>query len=375
MSELRDQAAPHWGGIVSGGLATAMARVVKQLAQIVIFIFGARVLGPEDFGVFALVSVFAIMAAQIVQAGTSGFILSLKGADADLRQVLTIALVLSSVALCAGLLILVAGVRSHMSDYIIDIALLFVVWVALATYADAQAALLMRDGKLFAMAMCEMATEIFGMVVALWLLHSGLGALALVWGRIAAQGLQLMLCQAITKRFPTFAMTRALIRDWARFSLHVLSTRLLVQVRQSLTTVLIGSLLGASAVGLFRGAQRLTGAVFELVTEPLRAIAWVLLRQTTVSHADPGSPAAQADFQRAMEWLVPVLATLAAPVFLGLSIMSGEIVAIVLGEAWREAAPLLTILAIAAVPNPVGLLGAALGTDGTHQVFPGGVLV
>jgi O-antigen/teichoic acid export membrane protein len=42
--------------VLAAGAWTMVERVVSQAAQFVIFIVAARVLGPAEFGVFALIS-------------------------------------------------------------------------------------------------------------------------------------------------------------------------------------------------------------------------------------------------------------------------------------------------------------------------------
>ncbi|MFV0294741.1 MAG: oligosaccharide flippase family protein [Hyphomicrobiaceae bacterium] len=335
--------------MLSGGLASAAARVVNQFCQLAIFIVGARVLGPSQFGVFALASVFAILTLQFTKAGTLGFILSLRGPDHEVRQALAVSVALSMAGLATGLI--VAHVTSAWSNTpdLGELIALFAVWVALSTYGDAQFAILTRNGRLVATAACEAVAEIAGMVIAISLLRMKVGPEALVFGRLATQCIIVVWSNALTMMVPTLSVSRRVASRLYRSSLNILSAQVLNNVQQSLTTILIGGFLGASAVGHFRGAQRLTGAVAELACEPFRAVAWVYFRHATAGHAEAGSAAMTANLQRAMEWLVPLLFVISGPLFIGLAIMAEPIVDLILGNAWHESAPLISILSLAAL--------------------------
>lgn len=356
---------------VAGGLAVAFARIASQLTQLVVFVFGARVLGPEDFGIFALVSAVAMLAGLAAKAGSRGYILSCRGDRQVIREALMIAGMLGLAVAAVG--VITALLLQHLAPHggVPLLVALFAVWVPFAASSDAQLAVLVRDGRLLAAAGCDAIGEVVGAGVAISMLYAGFGAAALVSGRIAAQALQLMGGLALSKTLPTLGVTRTVVDELLEFSRHVLSVGLLANVRMSVATFVIGGSLGAASVGLFRAAQRLTGALFELLTEPMRVVGWVLFRRIGEPHGDFNGPAATADRQRAMEWIVPLIIGIAAPIYVGVAVMSEQILAVLLGEAWRPAAPLVSILAIASLLlTPSALSEPLLGLTGKMSSLP-----
>ncbi|MCB1519300.1 MAG: oligosaccharide flippase family protein [Hyphomicrobiaceae bacterium] len=371
MSDPQRTAEPAGRSYIFGGLGIAAARLARQLAQLAIFIVGARFLGPTEFGIYALVSAIAAIAVVVALAGFNSYILSVRGTPELLSEVLTIAFATGlAVALvgatAAGIVFKVTGQTT-----IPLLLLLFSIWILIAPIADAQAAILIRQGRLGAAAACEISGELFGIAIALWLLTAGVGAASLVFARIAAQCLQLSCYTFLTGQYPSLRVSKDVVKDVAYFSSTVLSARILGNIRDSFSTFIIGAFLGAASVGFFRASQRLLGSVHELLSEPARAITWLHLRKVTSPHGDPSGPAATADMQRALEWMVPLLLALAAPTYLGIAIMSEELLGLLLGDAWRPAAPVVTLLALASLLlAPAVFSEPMLGLTGKMRYMP-----
>ncbi len=348
--------------IIAGSALIAVARGISQVVQIVIFVIAARVLEPAAFGVYAFVSAVAMLGAVVAQGGWPGFILSSRddadaveatrtagatGTDAT-RQALSLSVLsgfgMATVGIAASALVPPGAV-----DVARDLAELFAAWIFVATCAEGQFAALLRQGRAAAAAVCQIVAEFAGLAVTLWLLHLGLGAAALVWGRIAAQGVQLAGTLALSRTLPALRLTRPVVGRAAAYSASLVSVRVVGNLRSAMGTFVVGGFLGAEAVGFFRLAQRLVGAVYEIVCEPARVAAWMVFRRALAPFAAATDPQAQAALQHAMERFVPLLFSIAAPIFVGLSLVADDMLALLLGEAWRPAGPIASILAIASL--------------------------
>jgi O-antigen/teichoic acid export membrane protein len=331
---------------LSGGAAQFLARATGTTAQVVVFIVGARVLGPEQFGVFAVVAALAMLASIIAQGGWYSFVLSWRGPGSVIRQVLLVALLAGIGMGLAGALAGYFASLLQPDSAVGPLLLLFALWVFLAPNADAQFAVLMHRGRLPALSFCQIAGELAGMAVALLMLSAGYGVLALAGGRIASSGLHLAVCLVLTRTVPARRVSREVLLDLWAFSIHIVGTRLIAYIRSSLATFLVGGAFGAAAVGLFRAAQRLLSAVAEILGEPARQIAWLVMRQAAPEGAPAGSPEVRIGLQRSMEQFMPIILGLTAPVFLAVGLLSEELLLLVLGPEWISAAPIASILAI-----------------------------
>jgi O-antigen/teichoic acid export membrane protein len=100
-------------------------------------------------------------------------------------------------------------------------------------------------------------------------------------------------------------------------------------------------------------------------------ISWLLFRRDMPPDGLPDGPESRACAQRALEKLMPVLLGLTAPVYVTVAVLSEEIIVILLGEAWRAAAPVATILALALFPMiPSAVSEPLLALTGKTRFLP-----
>lgn len=336
--------------LLSGGAAVACARGFSQVSQIAIFIAGARLLGPEEFGLFALTFAVAVLGAILAQAGWKAYVLSWRGREEVLRQVL-LAACLSGLATGAmGLVAAMAAGRHFPGDGIDGLIVLFSIWICLVANVAPQNALLVRRGRLVAASACQILGEAAGLAVAMGLLYLGGGILALGAGKAVAQGVELLVLLVFTRTLPAPAFETGAVRDLTAFSWQIIKTNIVFHGRAYLGTFLAGGFLGPASAGLFRAAQRLVGAVHDVLAEPAQQLAWIILRRAAEPYQDVNSPEAVATLQGEVERYFPLLLALVAPVYLVVVIMAGEIFVVILGEEWRAAAIVASVLALGTIP-------------------------
>lgn len=344
-------------------------RIVSQLAQLAVFIVAARVLSPAEFGLFALASAVAALLLRAAEAGWAPFIMSRSGDITVPLQVLFIAIITGMiVGFFSGLAVLGAGMFWLLPETV-ALMLYFVLWVALANAASAQKGVLIWLGRLKTAALCEVAGECAALVVAISALLTGAGVFALIYGRLTAQIVTLTCSFSATRRMPSPGLPRGVRRELWVFSTQIFSARMLVHARLHFITLIIGGLLGPTSAGLFRAAERLVGAMTELIVVPGQLMAWTLLRRAR----DAGSLSGQAARINAqMARLLYALVMFGAPLLLWLVVMRDEIVNGLLGSAWSAAAPLVAILAIGRLLLLLGIMTEPLmSITGQARRMPG----
>ncbi|MCC5962982.1 MAG: oligosaccharide flippase family protein [Rhodobacteraceae bacterium] len=331
---------------MAGGAAlTAVARAYAQLTQLVIFVVAARVLGPEEFGFFVLVSAFAYIALKVSEAGWAEYIMAWSGDIHMIRCTYGISWISGAVMMVIGLLATaaVSMVAQHPETQLLVAG--FAIWILLATPSAALNGTLIREGRLVSFATCTILAETVGLLVSLALLQAGYGVLALVGGRLGLQVAFLAVALVITRLRPAFDMAQPDLRALAEFSFNILASRLVITLRGYSGVFVVGAFLDPVSVGLFRAGQRVVGAFAELVGEPTRILAWRNFRLARDTGRDDG-------FQDCANRFFPVLAVVAIPGYLWIALFSDQIIMGLLGPDWQGAAPIISLLAAA------GLLGA-----------------
>jgi len=340
--------------VIEGGVWTVAERVAAQASQLIVFIAAARILGPAEFGLFALVSAGAILLLRVAEFGWAQYIMSWSG-DADVpRQVLLIAiisgLVFATLGGLSGWVLPAFGLSAQTSDLV----MLFSFWVLLATTSSAQKGILIWQGKLKFSAASEMLGEMAGLAVALTALLSGFGVMSLVLGRLAFQSVHLIVSFSATRMSPLTGLKGARLHELLTFSGQLFASRMIVNLRMYTATFIIGGFLGPAAVGYYRAAERLVGALAEVVSVPTEVLAWSLFRQSRDAHGGVQGFQAQANvFFRS-------LFALAIPVFIWLILMGSDLIHGLLGPEWLPALPVVAILALSRAITLPGLATEAI---------------
>ncbi len=339
----RDSAQAGSRKVMGDTALTVAERVISQIAQFTVFVVAARILGPADFGVFALASASAILLLRVAEVGWAPFIMSTSGDDTVPRQVLLMAIlagvVVGGIGLCGAV---IAG-QLAVPPEVVWLMALFSIWVMMANTSSAQKGILIWQNKMKASAICEITGEIVGLIVAISTLLSGWGLLSLAFARLSYQSTHLTLSFAITRLSPKTGMTRELMHDLWVFSSQIFTARMLINIRLYAATFIIGGYLGPAAVGFFRAADRLVSAAAEVIAVPGQLLAWTLLRKAR----DDGDAAGQATRINAqVSQHIKMLFVAGAPIFVWMMVMSDELIGGLLSAEWAPAAPLVAILAI-----------------------------
>lgn len=339
-------------GTIRGGIWTALERILSQGSQLIIFVFAARLLGPADFGVFALVSTCAILMLRVSEGAWAPYIMSWAGDETVPRQVLMIAvwsgLGLGIAGILGGLALPLFGTSAATGQLL----MLFALWVFLATISSAQKGMMIWLGKLKASALCEILGDITGMVVAVAALYAGWGVFALAFGRLAFQSVHLTLSFTFTRAAPLPGMKGAALADLITYTKQSFSARMIANLRLYVATFLIGGFLGPAAVGYYRAAQRLVGSIAEVIGQPAQILAWKMFR--TAREAEPGT----GGFQAVAQVFFAALLAIGAPVFVWLVLMGEDLISGLLGRQWLPALPVVAVLALAR-----GLVALGVATE------------
>ncbi|MCT7375578.1 oligosaccharide flippase family protein [Chelativorans salis] len=330
--------------IVGGGLWALSAKLVSQIAQLSAFVIAARILTPTEFGFFAFSSAVAVFLVVLAEGGWAEFVMKSADGEGHLDQVTTISLASGLLFTVSGLS--AAGILYGVFDKVWEASLLalFCCWILPSAMTTVYDGVLVHRGQLHRQAIIRIAAEAAGLALTVFGLLMGWNVFALVAGRLAMQ--LVILCGSILAVgwVRPAGPTRSVIREVLQFSKHVIANRLIVFSRSYSGTLAVGGFLGLAEAGYYRAAERIVAAFYELVGEPARTLAWIVFRRARDrENTEAGKEDA---VRRAANMLFPTLLAVAAPVFLGLALVSDGFISLVLGEIWAPAAVVVSILSI-----------------------------
>lgn len=360
--------------VLSGVKWTASSRVLEQGLQFGLSVLLMRLLGPEAFGLIAMVLVFTGFAGVFQDLGFSSALIHFQDASEEHRSTafwcsvalgICISLALSA---SAGL---IAGFYDlpQLEFIVVAVSLSF----AMSAFGSVPRAILQKRMLFARIAIVEsVATIVSGGSAALAAL-GGLGVWALViqlllFALISAVGLLLW-----TPWTPSWRVSRSALDELWRYGAGLTGFAVVNYWARRADDLLIGKFFGSAALGLYSRA-------YSLMLLPLSQIMRVLIPVVF-----PAFASVQHDHVRVKRGflrLISIISFISFPLMFGLCATAEPFVMTIFGPDWSGLIPLIRILSIAgalgALANPLGVIFTSQGQTGAFfriGLFSGGTTV
>jgi O-antigen/teichoic acid export membrane protein len=329
-----------------------VSQVVVQFSRVVVAIVLARLLAPEDYGLAAMVLVFAALIFIFSDLAFGAALVQRRAVSERDRSTAFwmtfaggLAFTLIGIAL-SGPIARLYG-EPEVRPLFAALSLSFFV-TALGT---TQKALLTRE-------MDFRRLEVRLMVGTVAAAAAGIGAAAFDAGAWAIITQQLVLAAVSTALLwfsspwrPRLEFSLASLRSMSGFTGNVLGTQILFYVSRNADNLLIGRFLGSAPLGAYALAYNLVFLPLSRVASPIQEVLF------------PAFSRLQEDRRSlASAWLRVnrLVAALCLPALLGLVIVAPEFVVVVLGEKWEAAIPVIQILAWAGLLQSLQRLNSSV---------------
>lgn len=309
-----------------------------NLASTAIF---ARLLAPDEIGVFVVGAGVVMVAEALREFGASVYIIQEREISRQgVRTTFTVMLCMSLVV--AGLLLAAAG---PLAGFYADTRLAAVVRIAalgvvLGAFASPPLALLRREMAFGGVALVNLTGVLVNFAAALVLLASGWGYLSLALAATGAAAATALAAALYRPKPWIFVPCLVHWRQILAFGGWASATAILNIIFQMLPQMLLGRLLGFDAAGVYSRAvtlcqlsERMIFGAFQPVVLPAFS-----------DHVRSGG-----DLCGAYLHGLALLTAVQWPSLLCLAVLAEPLVLIVLGPQWNAAAPVLRILALASL--------------------------
>ena len=321
-----------------GGVVSVAIQYGNGLLQIVAAIVLARLLAPEDFGLVAIVTVLTNFAPLLIDFGlgdataqrkkiTRSQVSSLFWLSSGIG--LAIAVV---VAACSPLIAAIYG-EPRLEPIALCTAITFVLWGV----SNQHLALLRRTMQFGRIARIQTLGTLAGIAVAIVIAICGYGYWALVLRPIANA-----VCVAFGAWFacrwrPGFPIFDEEVKSMVRFGLHVVGFSVTYTVAKAVDRIALGLFYRPDQVGYYQNAITLyESSIFSTLAQ-LHTVGSAALSKLQAN------PAA---LRQKYEAALSALAFFMMPAAAILSVTAQDITVLLLGEKWRAAGSLLSILAL-----------------------------
>ncbi|RJQ78022.1 lipopolysaccharide biosynthesis protein [Pseudonocardiaceae bacterium YIM PH 21723] len=315
--------------------------LLSRLGTFAMGVLLARLLAPEEFGIYATALVVQNLLLTFNDMGTAAAVVRHNGnVKPLLRTAWTVSVFGGVVAFLICLMAAPALATALGSPHATDIVRFLAVNALLDGFAAVPGALLTRELRQARRLVADLSGTVLNLVLTGALALAGFGPWALAIGHVSGTALVVVLLLALTGHRPSFGFDREHFREVAQYGVTVMASALLLVVLQSTPQAATGTLLGATALGFFYIANNVANWPVSLITTTVERVALATFARAKETGMD---------LNRAASGVIGLVAVAAVPGGIALAMMSGDIVRVVYGKSWMPAAAVLSGLAVAAV--------------------------
>ncbi|MBA2624290.1 MAG: lipopolysaccharide biosynthesis protein [Acidimicrobiia bacterium] len=352
-TEIDPDSAPTWvddgdelaeGAVKSGARWMAAGQLTLYLTRLVVTIVLARLILPEDRGLFATALVVTDLLERVVAASPGAALIQVRALTDRLASSVFYFNVLIGLAIAAVLAVgapVVAPVLNN-TEVVPVLRGVGLAFLALSL-GQAQRALLRRSFRFAAVAVSDVANAVIQSVVSIVLAYKGWGVWALVWGLLAGKVAANIVLWAASPWRPSWHFSWSEVRSLRRFSGNLSAHSFFTYFSEAGDKFIVARIsdvaLGYYMIG------------YQLLLHPVSAVLSVSRNVLfpAFSRIQDDDEAIARGYVRAC---APA-AVLLFPIALGLAVVAGPFVRVVLGERWLPATTVLALFGPIAIVQAV----------------------
>ncbi len=328
-------------GLMWGGLNN----VVQQGLGLVFGIAMGRLLSRSDYGMTAMIAVFALVASAIQESGFRSAIANLQHPQhEDYNSVFWFNILVGTG--CYALLFLAAP---YIADYYStpELTLLcrvFFLTIVFSALGTAQSAYLFRNMRVKEQSQCNMAATMVSNVTGVTLALCDCGYWSLAVMQMTYIGLNSLLLWRVSPWRPTLHIDFGPVRRMFRFSSKLLATTVLERINTNVMNLLLGRYYTTQMVGDYNQAYQWSSKVMYLMQGTLTQVTQPVFTNVAEERVRQ---------LRILRKLIRFTAFLSFPMLFGLGLVSHEFIVLAIGEKWQHSASLLRLLCLSGAFVPL----------------------
>ncbi len=315
-------------------LSTVLGRLLNPLLGIVL----ARILTPEDFGVFAVALVALSALISINDLGVTLAVVRWPGKVTEVARTATTVAVAGSILFYGACFAAAPWVASTLnSPQATGVLRLLALGVIIDGAGSVPLAFITRTFRQDQRMVADWSGFLVSGGVTIGLAVAGFGAWSLAWGRIAGNLVNTGLLYRLSPLRPRPGWDRHVARELLRFGLPLTGSSFLVFAMLNVDYVIVGHELGTVALGVYLLAFNLSSFPVHVISASIRRVLVPAFARFQHDRA-----ALRDVFLR---WL-HLLALMTVLLCTLLTALAYPTILVVYGAKWRAAAPVLALLAL-----------------------------
>ena len=336
-------------------LAAGAGRVLSVAALAVV----ARILAPEEYGLFAFALVYITYLNTLGDFGVGTALVYWKERVGDAAQITFLVNLATGITWCVLTLVLAPVVADFFGSpsgtpVLRALAAIFII----RSLGNTHDALCRKELRFRARLVPELGLAATKAGITVTLAVAGVGVWSLVWGQLAGEAVwTTALWRAVPWR-PQVRWPLEIFRPMLRYSREIVAVNVVAAVVHHADLVVVGRMLGVEALGFYQLAYKI----------PEIAVILVLWQVNTVLFPAFSKVEDPSRLASAYVETIRYVALLALPAAAGLFMLAEPILLNVFGEQWGPSVPILRSLAVyvafRALGSPAGDFMKAVGRPG-----------
>jgi lipopolysaccharide exporter len=322
---------------VARGLGwSTTGNLVLRLGSVLTSVIMARLIAPDQFGVFAVALTVWSILGTVAEFGLGADLVrtpDLEGRAPTVATLGALSGVLFGALMALGAPLMAEAFDSPESVGVIQLMAISLVVFGFTIVPAARLNRAYRQGALFAI---NGAGLLASTTVMTTLALHGVGPASLAWGQIANQTVILVGLYVVTRTWPRFGLVPRLAWESARFCLPLAMANLLSWLLLSIDNLIVARVMGPTALGLYALAFNVSSWPMTAIGQSIRVVALPAFSQV-------GTPDVR---NRALVRVSGPVTMIAVFMAVSLSILAVPLITFLYGERWLGAATALSALAV-----------------------------
>ncbi|TVZ26049.1 O-antigen/teichoic acid export membrane protein [Gillisia sp. Hel_I_86] len=311
----------------------------------VAMIYIARILGPKEFGLIGMISVFIAIGTSLVDSGLSSSIVRTK--DADNRDFSTVFYLNLGMSFVVYLVLFLAApwIADFFSQPILSgVIRLYCFSFIISAFSAVQLAQLNREMQFQKIAKYNVPGTLIGIAVGVILSLYGYGVWSIVWMYLTKQLVQSLILWIFSTWKPTLYFSKEKMKYHYGFGYKLMLSGLLNTVFDNIYNIVIGRYYTVQSVGYFERARTFNLYPVSTLTSIISRVTYPLLAKIQDE---------KERISKVYKQLLQFSFFITAPLMLGAAAIAAPLFELVLGEQWMPAVTFFQILCLSSIFIPI----------------------
>lgn len=308
-------------------------------------IYLARILGPEEFGLLGMITVFVSLGTALVDSGLQTSLIRHKEADSeDYNSVFFLNIALSLVAYLCIYLAAPPIAQFFNQPVLINIVRVYCLGFILSAFSVVQVAVLMKEFKFKQIVYYNIPSTLIGIVIGVVLGLNGFGIWSVIYMYLSAQFMYVVFLWIFSDWSPRLQVSKAKMRFHFTFGYKLLLSTVLNATFSNIYNVIIGKLFPVKILGFYDRANTFNQYPVTVLTSVVSKVFYPLLSSLKDD---------QPRISKVFKQLLQLTFFITAPLMLGAAAIAEPLIKLVLGDQWLPSVIFFQILCLSGMFYPI----------------------